>query len=163
MNQYRRNQLDDIRDAATDILAEYEISPDKIEFIADLDCIVFRVSLVDQPREYLALRFYPSDYGGVCEISQELHWLESLSRDTELLVPNPLRSRDGSLALKLEPVIHDMDCCALMSWVPGRRFSRGLTSNCSTQASSSSNTDIICHGLTVVTTSVIVIHLNAVA
>ena len=109
------------------VLAGYEIEPERIDFVADLDCIVFRVKPKGHRHDYMTLRFYPSYYGGSVEISHELCWLRALSRETDLLTPEPIAARDGSLVQTLNPKVHDIDSCVLLSWVPGRFFDKGLT------------------------------------
>ena len=109
------------------MLKRYAVKVTQIDFVADLDCIVFRVQSPEHRFEKMTLRFYPSYYEGEENINHELHWLKAIAHDTELLVPEPIAAEDGSLVQTLNPPIHDMDSCVLLSWVPGRFFEKGLT------------------------------------
>jgi Ser/Thr protein kinase RdoA (MazF antagonist) len=55
-------------------------------------------------------------------------WLTALRRETDLGVPDPVRSRDGSFVVVAEdagvPVPH---ACVLMRWLPGRFSDQHLT------------------------------------
>ena len=61
-------------------------------------------------------------------IESEMAWLTALRRETDLGVPEPVRSRDGSFVVLVEdagvPVPH---ACVLMRWLDGRFSDRRLT------------------------------------
>jgi len=61
-------------------------------------------------------------------IESEMAWLTALRRETDLGVPEPVRSRDGSFVVVAEdagvPVPH---ACVLMRWLDGRFSDRRLT------------------------------------
>jgi Ser/Thr protein kinase RdoA (MazF antagonist) len=61
-------------------------------------------------------------------IESEMAWLTALRRETDLGVPEPVRSRDGSFVVVVEdagvPVPHT---CVLMRWLDGRFSDRRLT------------------------------------
>ena len=61
-------------------------------------------------------------------IESEMPWLTALRRETDLGVPEPVRSRDGSFVVLVEdagvPVPH---ACVLMRWLDGRFSDRRLT------------------------------------
>ena len=61
-------------------------------------------------------------------IESEMAWLTALRRETDLGVPEPVRSRDGSFVVVVEdagvPVPH---ACVLMRWLDGRFSDRRLT------------------------------------
>lgn len=127
MNRSRRQRLGDFRRAAQLMLGRYSLPVTRIDFVADFDCVVFRVRLHGYHFESATLRLYPSYYGGAGYIGHEVDWLLALARDTDLLIPEPLAARDGSLVQTFDEPVHDMTCCVLMSWVPGRFLEKGLT------------------------------------
>src|SRR4029079_302826 len=61
-------------------------------------------------------------------IESEMAWLTALRRETDLGVPEPVRSRDGPFVVVTEdagvPVPH---ACVLMRWLDGRFSDRRLT------------------------------------
>jgi len=62
------------------------------------------------------------------EIRSEMEWLAALRRDTDLVVPEPVRTRDGALLTTVEvDGVPDPRLCVLFHWVDGRFVNRGLT------------------------------------
>ncbi len=123
-----RQRLADFRRATRAILAGYAVDATHMKFVAGLDCVIFRIWLRGHRCESVTLRFYPEYYGGAGDIAGEIDWLHALARDTQLLVPTPIAARDGSLIQPLQPSLHGMHWCVLLSWVPGRFLYKSLTS-----------------------------------
>jgi Ser/Thr protein kinase RdoA (MazF antagonist) len=55
-------------------------------------------------------------------IASELGWLEALVRDTDLTVPEPIRTRDGEFVARLERPDGDVAPWSLLRWVEGEPF-----------------------------------------
>lgn len=55
-------------------------------------------------------------------IRSEMQWLDALSSETDLLVPRPIRNRDGELIT----VLDDGRPCRMMTWVHGVRRGRSM-------------------------------------
>ncbi len=80
------------------------------------------------------LRVYQPTSGGYVanhdtpSILSELAWVRSLRHDAGLVVPDPIQADDG--ALMVEAALAEGLApwrCVLSAWVPGRRYSAGLT------------------------------------
>ena len=61
-------------------------------------------------------------------VLSEMAWLAALRRDTDLIVPEPVATVDGSLVVAVaEPGVPGIRCCALLRWIDGRFVNRRLT------------------------------------
>jgi Ser/Thr protein kinase RdoA (MazF antagonist) len=61
-------------------------------------------------------------------VASEMAWLAALGRDTNLLVPEPLPTRDGSLVVSIGAAgVPDERLCVVLGWVDGRFVDAGLT------------------------------------
>ena len=61
-------------------------------------------------------------------VESEMAWLAALRRDTDLVVPEPVATRDGSLVVTVaDPGVPGARCCALLRWIDGRFVNRRLT------------------------------------
>ena len=51
----------------------------------------------------------------------ELEWLDAITRDTDLVVPKPIATREGELlTVATTPGVPEPRVCALFRWVKGR-------------------------------------------
>ncbi len=82
---------------------------------------VFRV---DAGNERFLLRLHSPRYHAPSEIACELEWVSALARDTDLVVPSPIPSRDGELAPVIALPALQSRTTTLLSWIDGRRLSR---------------------------------------
>jgi len=68
-----------------------------------------------------ALRIIRPGKSSVVEVQSELAWLVALHRDTDLVVPDPVPTREGALlTVAGAPGVPEPRICALFRWVPGR-------------------------------------------
>ena len=81
----------------------------------------YRLTLENE--EFAVLKISrPSDgHGDGRELLSEMQRLDALSRQTDLLIPRPIRNRAGELVTDV-----NSHRCRVMSWVPWRRLSRGM-------------------------------------
>jgi len=107
--------------------SRYDVNFESIKFVADFGCIVFRSKLKDSRFNQVSLRFYPTEFGGVEGVRHEMQWLKSIAQDTNLLTPEPLVAKDGSLVQSMPETLYDVDCFVLLSWVSGRFLYKSLT------------------------------------
>src|SRR5262245_25019126 len=62
------------------------------------------------------------------QIRSEMEWLAAIRQDTNLVVPEPVRTRDGALLTIAEVEgVPDPRICVLFHWADGRFVNRGLT------------------------------------
>lgn len=68
------------------------------------------------------LRIHRPGYQTASTIASELAWLSALRHDACLPVPEPLRSRDGELLIKVSaPGVPESRNCSLLRWQNGRK------------------------------------------
>lgn len=119
---------------ASRALAAYGMKGYSLSFIRHSDNVTFKVEGSDA-KDYLlrihipvthAMGTHGADYDAV---NSELLWLEALSQDTDLVLPNPVRNRDGELVTPL-PVENTIDPvnCTLLHWLEGQPYHRDLES-----------------------------------
>lgn len=117
------NQLESLRAMAAQALRRYGIDRAKLVVLANQHNATFRVETRSGTRFILKLN-QPS-YGTIEQVRSEMQWLDALNRDTDLLVPKPIRDRSGELVgpIGQGPLLR---WHRLTTWVPGRRLARGM-------------------------------------
>jgi Ser/Thr protein kinase RdoA (MazF antagonist) len=112
---------------ANDALRHYELHAPSVRFIGHSENITFQIS---EPAggQFLLRLHHPITHTFVGlrqqpdAIRSELRWLEALANETAIHVPQPIRSRDGSL-VTMAQVAPDQTCpCTLLRWVEGDPF-----------------------------------------
>ena len=82
---------------------------------------------VDRGERYV-LRINRPGLQSEATVESEMAWLAALRRDTDLVVPEPVATRDGSLVVTVaDPGVPGARCCALLRWIDGRFVNRRLT------------------------------------
>ncbi len=131
------------RDVARAALSRYGLASVRLTLLGQAVNAVFRVDVPaapadatpeTEPRRRFVLRIYRPASGGYVanhdmpSIVSELVWLRSLRHDAGLVVPDPIPADDGALISEVR-IVGDTEAwrCVLSAWVPGRRFSVGLT------------------------------------
>jgi Ser/Thr protein kinase RdoA (MazF antagonist) len=80
-----------------------------------------------EPNQWYVLRIYRANKHNIAAIHSELLWLVSLRRETDLVVPEPIPTRSGSLFEFVEAArVPEPRCCALFRWLGGRTVRAGL-------------------------------------
>ncbi len=78
------------------------------------------------PHHYV-LRMHQPGYQTPEAIASELEWLAALCRDTDLGVPEPMRTLDGELSVEVRvPGVPQPRRCSLLRWMTGRMLTKGL-------------------------------------
>lgn len=78
--------------------------------------------------QWYVLRIHRPGNHSLAAIRSELLWLSTLRRDTDLVVPEPVPSKDGSLFTVVETEgVPQPRCCVLFRWIPGRFLNAGLS------------------------------------
>ncbi len=126
------------RDVAKAVLSRYGLAGARLTLLGQAVNAVFRVDAPSAPgtgpRRRFVLRIYRPASGGYVgahdtpSIVSELVWVRTLRHDAGLVVPDPIPADDGALMAEASRV-EDTEAwrCVLSAWVPGRRFSAGLT------------------------------------
>jgi len=120
------------------VLSRYGLAGARLTLLGQAVNAVFRVDAPSTPgtgqRRRFVLRIYQPTSGGYVgahdtpSIISELVWVRTLRHNAGLIVPDPIPADDGALMAEA-PRVEDTEAwrCVLSAWVPGRRFSAGLT------------------------------------
>jgi Ser/Thr protein kinase RdoA (MazF antagonist) len=113
----KRAQVARNRRAAVHALADYAIDEPRLSFIAHGENTTFRVDSGDA--RFLMRVHRPNRHGrGVdsrVAVGSELDWLAALRQDTDLNVPEPIRSRGGQWTTVADGLV-----CSVLGWQNGR-------------------------------------------
>ena len=103
-------------------LRRYSLRVADRQLLAHTHNTTYRLRLRDGSSAVLKL----SRHVDPTELRSEMQWIDALSRDTDLLVPRPIRNRDGGL---VTPVSIDGATwhARAMTWVPGRRLGKSMS------------------------------------
>jgi len=113
-----RGQVARLRPAAFAALAHYPIDVASIRLLNHGFNTTFRVDTVDRRR--FSLRLNVNSRRTDAFIGAEMAWLAALSSETDLWVPTPQPSREGSLLVHVEfPDLERALPAALFEWLPG--------------------------------------------
>jgi Ser/Thr protein kinase RdoA (MazF antagonist) len=90
------------------------------------DNTTFRVDAIDGER--YVLRIHRPSRRTAKEVHSEMVWLTALRQETDLVVPQPVPTRNGDLvAVVSVDGVPEPRICVLLRWIPGRFLADGLT------------------------------------
>ncbi|MGI8587377.1 MAG: phosphotransferase enzyme family protein [Chloroflexia bacterium] len=122
----RRAQVGLLKRLATAALAEYDLPGPRLAPLAHAFNTTFQVGDGRRGNLY-ALRITRPGKSTVAEVQSELAWLTALRRDTDLVVPDPVPTREGALlSVAGVPGVPEPRICVLFRWVPGGFVRAGL-------------------------------------
>lgn len=126
-----RGQVARMKRLAERALHAYDVGQARLTPLAHLYNTTFRVDTPAGERYVLRIHttystaLYPAHSLEV--VRSELAWLAALQRDTDLVVPDPVPTRDGALLTVVEVEgVPEPRICVLFRWVEGRFLSKGL-------------------------------------
>lgn len=115
-----------LRVLALAALQEYGLDVSGLRFMSDGWNYVFRVETASGEKCVLRIS-RPGKYGPA-DVYSEMLWLDALRRDTDLLLPAPLRTREGALfTTQLVDGVPEARHAVVFSWVPGKDLGDALT------------------------------------
>lgn len=132
-----RGQVRRLRRLAQSALAEFGLSNARLTFIAHGENTTFRVDApgvapgqpADGPfvAQRYVLRVHRPGYQSAPSITSELAWLTALRRATDLAVPEPVPTSQGTfLARASAPGVTEGRNCSLLRWLKGRHANRDV-------------------------------------
>lgn len=95
----RRTQLGRLRGAAERALTAYALEGASLRLVLHEFNATYRV---DHDGQRFALRINTNSPHGVAAVQAEAAWVDAIRTDTELLVPEPVRTADGGLSTAVE-------------------------------------------------------------
>ncbi|MBL8094736.1 MAG: phosphotransferase [Anaerolineales bacterium] len=113
-------------------LSRYALAAPKARLLAHHTNTLFRV---EAAQERYVLRVSAPGLRTELEIRSELAWLAALTRDTDLIVPEPVATRNGQRVITAGAG-PDARFCVLFKWVPGRVVGERVTAGLLREAGS---------------------------
>ena len=118
-----------LRQMALIALKEYDLNVGKIRLLTNETNAIFRIDTKSGDKYILRISD-PLGSHGVEEIRSEMMWLTALQQDTDLGVPEPLRTRRGEMAVTVEiDSVPEPRHCAIFSWVAGVDLANRLSTD----------------------------------
>lgn len=115
-----------LRTLAHRALEPYDIRAIRLRLLKDSWNTVFRVDAADG--QSYVLRINRPGVRDLLAIESELTWIDALGRDTDIIVPVPVRAQDGSLVSHVGmPGVPETRYVALFHWIGGRHAKRRAT------------------------------------
>jgi Ser/Thr protein kinase RdoA (MazF antagonist) len=122
----RGGQIRRMRRLARAAVDRYAVDPARITPLMAGYNTTFRVDSATGER--YVLRIQRTGGPSAAMVSSELAWLAALRRDTDLVVPEPVSTRDGALSTVVEcEGVPEPRICVLYRWVDGRFAGDRLT------------------------------------
>lgn len=110
-----------MRALAFEALQHYDFEVARLRLVNNETNCTFRVDTTGG--ETYALRISLPDIHGYDEIEAEIDWLRGISHDTDIRVPAPVATRNGSFVVTAgAPGVPEERNCVLFSWVRGREL-----------------------------------------
>jgi Ser/Thr protein kinase RdoA (MazF antagonist) len=120
----RRGQLVSLRRVGRAALAAYGLEDARLTLLSHQYNTTFRVEAPGGP---YVLRISRPQVHTAETIESEMAWLDALRRETDLGVPEPVRSRDGPhVVLAGDVAVPEPRVCVLLRWLDGRFTDRRL-------------------------------------
>ncbi|UKS26616.1 hypothetical protein LOZ80_34740 [Paenibacillus sp. HWE-109] len=121
----------DYEKIAKEALRNYSIICKDLLYLGKSDNVTFRVNTSDGNLKYL-IKIHISTGSSKTKdvIESELIWLEALARDTNLIIPNPVRNLEGGLITEISIINNEEKLnVTLHNWVNGEVLGRQPTSH----------------------------------
>ena len=123
-----REQITRLRRLAVRALEAYPLADSRLRFVTHGENTTFKVVASSEggAAERFLLRVHrPARHGrhidSAAAIGSELRWLTALRAQTDLSVPEPLRTRDGELTTTASvPGVPQPRICSVLRWMDGR-------------------------------------------
>jgi len=113
-----RTQVRILRAVAAEALSDWPLVVERVRLVYHGFNTTFRV--LDAQGRSFALRLSVNHRKPQASVVAEMSWLDALARDTDLSLPAPVATRDGSLIARASvPGLTEPIAVALFSWLPG--------------------------------------------
>jgi Ser/Thr protein kinase RdoA (MazF antagonist) len=121
-----RGQLGRLRQLAIKMLSAYEVNEPRLTALVHEDNTTFRID-ADNGERYV-LRIHRPSRKSVAEVHSEMMWLTFLRQNTNLVVPQPVSTRNGNFVTVVGvDGVPEPRMCVLLRWITGRFVNDGLT------------------------------------
>jgi Ser/Thr protein kinase RdoA (MazF antagonist) len=118
-----------LRRLALKALEQYDLDVTRVRLITDETNGIFRVDTATGEKYVLRVTL-PEGGHDLDSVRAEMVWLDALSRDTDLSVPQPLAAKTGELVIQVACAgVPQPRFCTVFGWVPGTNLADHLTPN----------------------------------
>lgn len=118
-NEYKSRQLKyaHLEKVGNSALEQCGVFDSKLSFISDTGNVIFRS---DTANHSYCVRVYQEPTRSISEIHGELYWLLDLRQNTDLLVPEPVRSKFGDVVQEISLLGNEKKFrVVIFHWMPG--------------------------------------------
>jgi len=141
LNQLNYNgKIRRLRELAEAALTYYDLGNGRLSMLTHRTNTIFQIHAtkrIENPahgeparreKARYSLRLYTTTFPPAPHVSSELYWLAALRKETELVVPEPVAARNGSLLTEVSVEgIPETARCVVFRWVEGRFIDSGLS------------------------------------
>jgi Ser/Thr protein kinase RdoA (MazF antagonist) len=133
-------QIRRLRELAEAALTYYDLGNGRLSMLAHRTNTIFQIHATKRREDPVskeparieksryALRLYTTSFPPEAQVTSELYWLAALRKETELVVPEPVPARNGSLITEVTVEgIPEIAHCIVFRWVNGRFVDSGLS------------------------------------
>ncbi|BBM88242.1 phosphotransferase enzyme family protein [Candidatus Uabimicrobium amorphum] len=114
-----RSQAYRLRKLAMAVIEQYPLAIKKVNYIQNGENATFQ--LIDKKGKKYLLRVHRYGYHTTQAIQEELQWLISIGKSTDIQVPQPIKSKSGThFVIVKHPAMSHPRHCAVFHWVEGR-------------------------------------------
>lgn len=114
------------RTLAREALALYGLENAELRLVRDTWNTIFRVDT--SAGERYAMRISRPGVRDLLDIKSELVWMDALARETDVIVPAPIGTRDGEFVTEqAHPAVPEPRYVSLFEWIGGRHVFRSLS------------------------------------
>ncbi len=109
----------DLAALARNALAQYDVGVDRLTLLGRHQNTMFKLVTSDGRR--FVVRVNMPGMRSPLDIASEMAWLDALRRDTDLVVPRPLATRDGRfMTMAAAPGVPEPRAVSVFDWIDGR-------------------------------------------
>lgn len=119
----RYGRLRRLRQMGLEALTHYDIEVARLSILSTSFNTIYRLQATDGKMYVLRIN-YPNERTPI-DILSEMTWLDALSRETDIPVITPIKTRNGNLLVTVETDgVPEPRHCAVFEWIDGRTMSR---------------------------------------
>jgi Ser/Thr protein kinase RdoA (MazF antagonist) len=121
----KRGQARRLRPLVINALDQYDFDLSDIQLVGMFTNAIFRLR-TNTGHSYI-MRVCTPGWRTKTDLISEIMWLQALSNDTDIRVPEPQPARDGDLFVESSaPGVPETRRCVIMSWIPGAQLETKL-------------------------------------
>jgi Ser/Thr protein kinase RdoA (MazF antagonist) len=119
-----------LRQLAIAALADYDLDVKSVRLITNDFNAIFRIDTSDGEKYVLRVCRPTETENGLPKLQSEMMWLAALRHDTDLQVPEPVKTRSGAYVTTAQvDSVPEPSHCVIFSWLPGRDIHKQITTD----------------------------------